>query len=84
MALLCATEWEKSSHVDLCLGQLRDMAVSGQAVHCSGNGEECPAGETQYVATAAGQKSATTIHCTVMDLTLYCSFSHCNSNGLDE
>ena len=44
-----------------CPGQLRDMEVRLASI---GNGEEGPAGETQYVATtttadAAGQKSAT-------------------------
>ena len=37
------------------------------------NGEEGPAGETQYVAGNAGHKSSTTL---IMDLTL-----HCNSNN---
>ena len=44
--------------MDLCPGQSRDMEARLDA---TSNGEEGPAGETQYVAGNAGHKSYTTL-----------------------
>ena len=43
---------------ELCPGQWRDMEARLDA---GSNGEEGPAGETQYVAGNAGHKSSTTL-----------------------